>query len=120
MQVQNAVNSEGCSEKIIIAIFTVVFGIAFVLSLFVIGPELENYFELQVCQPETIVKTSNGRGKEKTIICVDKKTGRKINVSPYQYFSCCPTILIIFLAIFCRLFLNLFLKAVSKSKMNKT
>lgn len=87
----------GCGEKIVVAISTVILGTAFLLSLFVFGPLFETYLELQVCQPDSIMETNNGRGKAKTIICVDKKTGNKIDVSQYQYFYCCPLFIVLFL-----------------------
>lgn len=97
-------------------LYMLVFVSLAVFSLYILGPQLEKELELNLCQPETIVEKSNGRGKAKTVICVDKNTGRKIDVSPYQYFQCCPTFLIMFIAIICGLFLNRLLKVTNTPK----
>ncbi|MBX7169564.1 MAG: hypothetical protein K1X72_01330 [Pyrinomonadaceae bacterium] len=100
-------NPKSIVEKSVTAIMTIVFLIAFMLSLFVFGPLFETFLELQVCQPNSIVKTNNGRGKAKTIICIDKKTGNKIDASHYQYFYCCPPAIVIFLVAIYGIFVNL-------------
>ena len=107
---------KGCFQNIVYLFYVAVLASLFAFSVFILGPQLERYFQLEVCQPETIVSERKWRSDFKTVICVDKKTGRKINVSTYQFFQCCPTVLVIFLALICSLFLNLFLRAANKSK----
>lgn len=107
---------KGCFQNIVYLLYVAVFVSLFAFSVFILGPQLERYFQSEVCQPQTIVSERKWRSDLKTVICLDKKTGRKINVSTYQFFQCCPTVLVIFLAVICSLFLNLFLRAANKSK----
>ena len=116
MRQTNNSQPKGCFQNIIYLLYVAIFTILAAYSLFVLGPQLERQLELNVCQAETIVEKYNGRGKAKTVICVDKNTGRKIAVSSYQYFQICPTALIIFIAIICGLFLGLFLRIANKNK----
>lgn len=101
---------KGCFQNIVYLLYVAVFGSLSAISVFTLGPNLERYFQSEVCQPETIVEERKWRSDLKTVICVDKNTGRKINVSTYQFFQYCPTVLIICIAIICSLFLQTFLK----------
>lgn len=107
---------KGCFQNIVYLFYVAVFTILAAYTIFVFAPQLERHFESEVCQPETIVEERKSRGELKTVICIDKKTGRKINVSTYQFFQCCPPILIFFIALICGLFLNIFFKLVNKPK----
>jgi hypothetical protein len=111
MRGQRSSQPKGCLQNFLYLLYVAVFGSLFAFSVFVAAPELEKHLELNVCQPGTIVEERKSRRELKTVICVDKKTGRKTNVSTYQFFQCCPPALVIFIAAICQLFLSHFWKA---------
>lgn len=110
-QVKNS-TSTGCAQKIITAVFTIIFGAALIGSFFLM-PIAEKIAEETICKPGTIVNDSWGR--RRTTTCIDKKSGQKIDVSLMQIFGCCPPIVVIVLVAIYAIFMNLIFRTSRKS-----
>lgn len=100
-----AENSKGCGVKIISTVFILIFGVALIGSFFLM-PVATRIALRTVCQPGTIVY-DKWTSHRKTPTCLDKKTGKKIDVGIYEVFGCCPLIFVVFGIVICSIFANL-------------
>ena len=78
---------KGCFQNIVYLLYVAVFVSLFAFSVFILGPQLERYFQSEVCQPQTIVSERKWRSDLKTVICLDKKRGGKLMFQPTNFFN---------------------------------
>ncbi len=102
----------GCFGKTIMYFFGIVYVAIMFGSIYILAPITERAVQENFCKPGTIRNESWGR--RRTTTCIDKKTGRKTDVSIMQIIGCCPSG---FISIFGLIFL-LILGRILRGKKN--
>ena len=110
MSRSNNSKSNGCLENIFKLLFVFFGTLTLFISIYYLAPLTENAVESNFCQDESVQTEFRGRGKMKKVTCLDKKTGKKVDVSMLQIVQCCPTIILAVLIILIGVFTSFFLK----------
>ena len=114
MRRSNNSQPSGCLGNIFKLLFVFIGALTLFISIYYLAPFVENAVESNFCQDETIQSEFMGRGKMKKVTCLDKKTGKKVDVSILQFSQCCPTIILIVLLAFTGIFTIFILKQIRK------
>lgn len=84
----NKSESSGCFMKTVIVSLSIFLAVFIFANIFIFMPLIERALQKSVCKSGTI--RNEGSGKHKKSTCLDKKTGKKTDVSILQVVSCCP------------------------------